>query len=150
MLHSDYSDYALLYNSLIALPKSDCFQVKPNKLQKSAGVAHMLKMQHHNLLIFIFFYIDAAFQAHYERWRSCDCFGLSVCLLAELLIKSWVDLHELSEFMLSPAQSGWLFESAVVCMHKCLKLFFMMMSFKHRFANIVTNSDTLCTQGCTS
>lgn len=54
MLHSDYSDYALLYNSLIALPKSDCFQVKPNKLQKSAGVAHMLKMQHHKLLIFIF------------------------------------------------------------------------------------------------
>lgn len=54
MLHSDYSDYALLYNSLIALPKSDCFQVKPNKLQKSAGVAHMLKMQHHKLLIFMF------------------------------------------------------------------------------------------------
>lgn len=72
-----------------------------------------------------------------------------VCLLAELLIKSWVDLHEQSEFMLSPAQSGWLFESAVVCMHKCLKLFFMIMSFKHKFANM-TNSDTLCTQGCTS
>lgn len=57
MLHSDCSDYArtpLLYNSLITLPKSDCFQVKPIKLQKSAGVAHMLKMQHHNLLIFIF------------------------------------------------------------------------------------------------
>lgn len=33
---------------------SDCFQVKPIKLQKSAGVAHMLKMQQHNLLIFIF------------------------------------------------------------------------------------------------
>lgn len=65
-------------------------------------------MQHHVCL----FYDDAAFQGHYEKWRLCDCFGLSVCLLAELLKKSWADLHEQSEFMLSPTQSGWLLESA--------------------------------------
>lgn len=99
MLHSDYSDYALLYNSLIALPKSDCFQVKPNKLQKSAGVAHMLKMQHHNLLIFIFSMMTQLFMR---------------------IMKDGGHVIEQSEFMLSPAQSGWLFESAVVCMHKCL------------------------------
>lgn len=81
---------------------TDCFQVKPIKLQKSAGAAHMLKMQHNNLLIFIFSMMTQRFK---RIMKDGGRVIVLVCLLAELLIKSWVDLHEQSEFMLSPAQS---------------------------------------------
>lgn len=61
MLHSDYSDYAitpLLYNSLITLPMSDWLQVKPVKLQKSAGIAHLFSAK------------DAAPRLSFLWWRS--------------------------------------------------------------------------------
>lgn len=139
MLHSDYSDYTI---QLINHPAHVwLFPSKTYQATEECWSCTHVKDAAAQSSDFYFFYDDAAFQGHYERWRSCDCFGLSVCLLAELLKKSRADLHEQSEFMLSPTQSGWLFESAVVWMHKCLKLFFMIMSFKHKFANIVTNSD---------